>query len=59
LTKGAKPSLRYEIKGLNINDAEKFEQYSKVTRKLSKNNRLGGWSYAAAIFPAFSKIKHF
>jgi len=41
LTKGAQPSLKYEIIGRNFNDAEKSEQSSKVTRKLSKSNNLG------------------
>jgi len=48
LAKGAQPSLKYEIKDRNFNDADKSEQCSKITRKLSESN-------TAAIFPAFFK----
>jgi len=40
LAKGTQPSLKYEIIGRNFNNAEKSEQYSKVTRKLIESNKL-------------------
>jgi len=59
----------YEIIRRNLNDAKKFEQYSKVTFILSGSNDLGAEPAAdrgqqgfggrapnaTAIFPAFSK----